>query len=334
MRDMFVRSCISALVLLFLGKASSEAENCEITAASLISSLRSGDWVCARTIMASDAVDADTLRSIFDSENRAILFELGLVKAVMDKKDVQSTVYMSPAFQWAQSPYEVFLSVKFSHKLDAPATLNVQPNITLEEDRLFLEGSNGLKGFRLDLPLSDSILTEESNWTASSNGRITVTLKKANPGKWKQLLQEGVKKPPNMHSWLDKQDSYELAFEHFDHQKKFNDSLAAVPPPLPGTVHEPDPEHKKMAEKSQETMHESMQRGEMRTAQRKVALEALEKERFERLVEVSRRAKADKAAIEREIAEKKKALGEAPDEPLRVTDMDAGKVIDTSKEEL
>jgi hypothetical protein len=30
---------------------------------------------------------------------------------------------IAPAVEWAQSAQEVFLSVKFSHKLDAPATL-------------------------------------------------------------------------------------------------------------------------------------------------------------------------------------------------------------------
>ena len=29
------------------------------------------------------------------------------------------------ALQWAQSPDSVFLNVKFSHKMDAPATLDV-----------------------------------------------------------------------------------------------------------------------------------------------------------------------------------------------------------------
>ena len=36
-------------------------------------------------------------------------------------------MYALSAFQWAQGGNEVFINVKFSHKIDAPATLNVEP---------------------------------------------------------------------------------------------------------------------------------------------------------------------------------------------------------------
>ena len=48
------------------------------------------------------------------------------------------------AFQWCQSGDTLFLNVKFSHKLDAPATLNVETTkVEITEKKLILHASNG-----------------------------------------------------------------------------------------------------------------------------------------------------------------------------------------------
>ncbi len=62
-------------------------------------------------------------RNEFDLESRIISKEISALKTVLDKTLPVNRVF--PAFQWAQSPEDVFISVKFAHKLDAPATLNV-----------------------------------------------------------------------------------------------------------------------------------------------------------------------------------------------------------------
>ena len=98
----------------------------------VILAMKRGYWDCAKNALNLKPDDVLNLefRNHFDIHHRQILKELTSLKSHIDS--YQPLKVVSPAFQWAQSPTEVFLNVKFSHKIDAPATLNVDAtNVTI-----------------------------------------------------------------------------------------------------------------------------------------------------------------------------------------------------------
>lgn len=65
---------------------------------------------------------------------------------------------ISPAFEWAQSGDWIYINAKMSHKLDAPATLNViSDGVAMTERSLKFAASKDHKHFSLDLALHDDI---------------------------------------------------------------------------------------------------------------------------------------------------------------------------------
>lgn len=65
-----------------------------------------------------------------------------------------NTVSISPAFEWAQSGDWIYINAKMSHKLDAPATLNVvSEGVRIAERSLNFAASKDQKRFALDLAL-------------------------------------------------------------------------------------------------------------------------------------------------------------------------------------
>lgn len=65
---------------------------------------------------------------------------------------------ISPAFEWAQSGDWVYINAKMSHKLDAPATLNVvSEGVHMTPTSLSFAASKDQKRFALDLDLHAEI---------------------------------------------------------------------------------------------------------------------------------------------------------------------------------
>lgn len=61
---------------------------------------------------------------------------------------------ISPAFEWAQSGDWVYINAKMSHKLDAPATLNVASEaVDIRPRSLKFSATKDQKRFALDLAL-------------------------------------------------------------------------------------------------------------------------------------------------------------------------------------
>lgn len=178
----------------------------------LIQAMNRGFWNCSKTIVRiSSEAKLNDFRTVFDVQYRLILSELTALKATVDS--YLSNPIVSPAFQWAQSANEVMLNVKFSHKIDAPATLNVEAtNITILSDRLSLEASDGRKIFKLELEFLKDIVPDDSRYEMASVGRMTFTFKKAEgPSKWSRLLKQTDSKlvPSNMHKWFAMQEKYD-----------------------------------------------------------------------------------------------------------------------------
>ncbi|CAM9934847.1 unnamed protein product [Scytosiphon promiscuus] len=131
----------------------------------------------------------------FQMEQRSITKQLNEIKSALQKgKPVQS---ISPAFEWAQSGDWIYINAKMSHKLDAPATLNVvSEGVQMTERSLKFAASKDHKRFSLDLALHADIDPDPSTVSFGSVGRVTFTLKKAKGGvKWPKLLDDEQKKP-------------------------------------------------------------------------------------------------------------------------------------------
>jgi len=111
---------------------------------------------------------------------------------------------IAPAAEWAQNPDSIFLNVKFSHKLDAPATLGCEldgaPSFTSTGVKLFADCKEKRKAFLLDLSLFREILPENCSFSITSVGRASITLKKLFNSSWPRLLSSKAK-PGNIHVW-------------------------------------------------------------------------------------------------------------------------------------
>lgn len=82
--------------------------------------MRKGYWACTKEIITLAQKAGSDVRNTFDMESRAVMKEIAALKAAVESSLPVASI--TPAFQWAQSPNEVFINVKFAHKLDAPAT--------------------------------------------------------------------------------------------------------------------------------------------------------------------------------------------------------------------
>ncbi len=116
---------------------------------------------------------------------------------------VHKTEGIIPAYEWAQSVEQVFLQVKWAHKLDAPATLGCVPsNPTFSPTSVSFKAECKDKGktFLLQLPLFGAIVANNCTWANASVGRAIITLQKLQDGPWPRLLVDA-KKPANQGTW-------------------------------------------------------------------------------------------------------------------------------------
>jgi len=203
-----------------LGKTGSNAEVLSLA-------MRSGWWNCAKEHVtksskgSGSAVQMQALLNHFDLEQRTITKNIQDLKAA-----IQSSMPMSlivPALQWAQSTEHIFLNVKFAHKLDAPATLNVETSIVnVTSNRLVLEASDGRKNFILDLAFLREIVPEDAStsWQMASVGRMTFTLRKADaPSRWKGLLS-GPKHKGQMQLWFEIAEKYSRELDRLEEKEE------------------------------------------------------------------------------------------------------------------
>lgn len=195
---------------------------------SMAAAMHRGQWLCAKTIVESAQISPLLdYKGTFEMEQRLIMREIMQLKSVIESSRPMSSI--NCPFKWAQSSTEIVLSVKFSHKIDAPATLNVvAKNVTLTSDRLILLASNGAKNFNLDIEFMGSIVPNESSWSMASVGRMTFNIKKEQlPSKWAGLTK-GNKKLPQMHFWWEIQEKFSDELDKLGEESYLSDSPASV----------------------------------------------------------------------------------------------------------
>ena len=109
---------------------------------------------------------------------------------------------VTPAVEWAQSSTELYLRVKFAHKLDAPATLDVgPPKVECDKTKLQVTAESPKK--RLDLTLQLVKPVDRCTFETGAVGRITVTASKTDTDMWPRLTNDKVQA---LHYWFDKQE--------------------------------------------------------------------------------------------------------------------------------
>lgn len=197
---------------------------------SFVESMRRGFWECAKSNVASGQLLPEIdYKGAFDVEERMMLKEMALLKSTIESYLPVPSI--NCPFKWAQSPTEIMISVKFSHKIDAPATLNVvAKNVTLTSDRLLLLASNGAKNFNLDIEFMGSVVPSESSWSMASVGRMTFTIKKLqSPSKWTSITKDN-KKMPQMHFWWEMQEKFSDELDKLEDQGLLHkDTVPTVP---------------------------------------------------------------------------------------------------------
>ncbi|GBE59109.1 CS domain-containing protein [Babesia ovata] len=123
------------------------------------------------------------------------------------------------AFQWAESPHEVFLAVKFSNRWTSPGALVVSDESLVIQGNTLKYSSMGtqsdkMKKYILELELYDDVVKSETRVSPVSMGRFTITLKKARPAVW-NTLTKGNEKIPNQQIWWDMKDKHQIACDTF-----------------------------------------------------------------------------------------------------------------------
>ena len=214
-------------------------------AAGFEQAIQTGQWACAGAYIRYLQLEAkeDTgslliaLQSRLDVQRRRIEAELtALHQAISASKPAAPRVTITPAFEWCQSASQIFLNIKFAHKLDAPATLNVETDaVDLLENRVRLVASSKspMKSFLLEFPLFSTVIPSNSTFSMSSVGRMSITLAKAEtPSRWPQLVHKtfNVQKSLGksvLHFWHDMHQNYASELELLDDPEDDEDDKKA-----------------------------------------------------------------------------------------------------------
>lgn len=168
--------------------------------------VRHGELDCARELVARKLVDVKGIATLIAEAEMALRGaareERELLSLIDPTKTLRSTgVAVVPALEWAQSASAVYLRIKWAHKIDAPATLDVTSiQVDCPENLLKVSATSPTKKFDLELVPLQSVTS--CSWEPGSVGRIVVTLAKATPSRWTRLAEttHGL----SIHTWWDR----------------------------------------------------------------------------------------------------------------------------------
>lgn len=100
---------------------------------------------------------------------------------------------LHPVLKWGQNYTHTHIYIKYAHRFDSPGCLDVWgKNLTLGEQSLSFKAlgiqSEHPLEFRLDFPLFEKIVPEDSYDKSESVGTMVIHLKKAERGIWRHLV--------------------------------------------------------------------------------------------------------------------------------------------------
>jgi hypothetical protein len=117
-----------------------------------------GYWDLAEsmtTAMLDAGMDASQVTS---RQSKGITARLGRLREITARKQVMQQA-ISPTFEWAQRTGNIFLNVKYAHKMDTPSTLGVKVDqVLFGENTLVFKAHNSAKYFKLDLKFERNIV--------------------------------------------------------------------------------------------------------------------------------------------------------------------------------
>jgi len=128
---------------------------------------------------------------------------------------------------------QIFLQVKWAHKLDAPATLGCipsQPEFSATHVSIKAECKEKGKTFVLQIPLFGSISPENCTWANAAVGRATITLQKTQHGPWARLLMSP-QRPANQGIWFAMRENHQDRLENWTPSPKSTPPQESSPPP-------------------------------------------------------------------------------------------------------
>eukprot|EP01066_Platyproteum_vivax_P007805 Platyproteum_vivax@DN3140_c0_g1_i1.p1 len=119
------------------------------------------------------------------------------------------TVTISPAFQWAQSPSQVFLNIRFTARWNSPGALSVSnETVTITEDSFSFSGSNQRKIYVLEFVFFGKVEPKECAWSVGSVDHIKT---------WRQLTK--TVRISNMSIWWEMNEKHSAAMEELQRKE-------------------------------------------------------------------------------------------------------------------
>ena len=150
--------------------------------------MRRGWWDAAEAVMRAclaedDGRLAQTVKTGAEAAKRRIDAVMSQLAAAAQRRAQQFS--LEPAFQWAQSAEAVFVNVKFAHKLDAPACIDLTDLKTgFDDAKISVAALCKGKSFAMELLLFSDIVPANSSFSFTSVGRPPHFLVKRERAKW------------------------------------------------------------------------------------------------------------------------------------------------------
>jgi len=169
-----------------------------------------GWWSAARELVLSAHQKADakfraSLETVVRREVGAMKQKADALLLALAPQDDSKIGIVRCSFQWAQNSSAIFLTMKFSHRWSSPGALKVHDEKASVSDCCFNFSASGehsqlRKRYTLDLKFFKEVDTHHWYWQHASAGRVTIEIRKKEPGKWTRLLATK-DKPGNMAVW-------------------------------------------------------------------------------------------------------------------------------------
>lgn len=202
--------------------------------------VRLGELDCARELVARKLVDEKGIATVIAEAEMAFRAAAREERALLSLIEPTTTLSSSgvaivPALEWAQSASAVYLRIKWAHKIDAPATLDVTGiQVDCPESLLKISATSPTKKFELEFVPLEAVTS--CSWDQGSVGRIVVTLAKATPNRWTRLAQ--TTRGLSIHTWWDKHvDDVVEPQEVETINSEYRESQRANPATSPPRVH-------------------------------------------------------------------------------------------------
>ena len=180
----------------------------------LATAMRHGMWDLVAELLDIASEAGMNLESDFQMESSRMQRRVSQLKAAL-KRPVKHKRSIVPATRWAQSAKDLYLWVKFAHKLDTPAMTDIKGGkADIGARRVTFSATNAQKRFSLELELLRDIVPEHSSGcTSGSAGTCTFVLRKADiNATWPRLLKSR-EKPKNMHVWFEMKEQHQQGLE-------------------------------------------------------------------------------------------------------------------------